>query len=161
MDSSKKILLDRIKHKMQLGNFKAAYKLLVPLLEEKNPEALFLFSTFSVHGTETEDEFEERSIKLLHEASDAGYAPATYALAACYDNGDIVEKDSVKAAALYQKASEAGYSKAKVCHGLNLYYGSYGINRNRQEALALIKQAILEKAEGAIEIYEQLKEQLE
>jgi TPR repeat protein len=158
-NSSIKGILQKAKQKLKMGDCKNAYLLLEPLLSQKNPEALFLYSTFSLHDMETDSQFEVRSINLLKEASEAGYAPATYALAVCYEYGDLIEQNCILAATLYKKAAEAGYSKAKLDHGLNLFYGSNGIPKEKHLGLTLIKQAILERVDGAAEILGQLEKQ--
>ncbi len=56
-----------------------------------------------------------------------GYAPAIYSLAVCYDLGDLVTRDADKASLLFKQAAELGHSKAKLNHGLDLFYGSNGI----------------------------------
>lgn len=151
-------ILREARDKLAIGNCRAAYKLLTPLLKEKNPEALFLYSTFSISGTETDADFDERRLRLLEASSSAGYAPAMYELAACFDIGDLVEKDAVKASALYKKAAEAGYAKAKLSHGLNLYYGSNGILKDEVLGLSFIGQAVNENVEGADEVLQQIKQ---
>jgi len=151
-------IIKRASEELNSGDCRVAYKLLQPLIEKKIPAALFLYSTFSCYGTETIKEFEARSVNLLRETSDMGYPPAMFALAACYDTGDLVEKDSIKAAILCKKASDAGYSKAKIYHGLNLFYGSNGIPKNKKLGLDLIKQAVKENADGAAEVLEEIKE---
>jgi TPR repeat protein len=91
---------------------KAAYELLEPLIAERNAAALFLYACFSISGEETDEEFDARRIKLLRETASLGYAPAIYQLAMCYEIGDLVERDTVLASALYKQAAEAGYPKS-------------------------------------------------
>jgi len=131
---------------------KEAYELLAPLLDKRDPAAMFLYSTFSISEVESESNFEKRRINLLRLASEAGYAPAIYELAVCYDLGDLVEKNSTLASTLYEKAAKAGYAKAKLYHGLNLFYGSHGVKKNELEGLSLIKQAADEDVDDANEI---------
>jgi TPR repeat protein len=151
-------ILRKARDKLAIGSCGAAYKLLIPLLEEMNPEALFLYSTFSISGTESNADFDERRIRLLESSSRVGYAPAICALAACYDIGDLVERDVVKASSLYKKAAEAGYAKAKLSHGLNLYYGSNGISKDEVLGLSLIRQAVNENVEGADVVLQQIEQ---
>jgi TPR repeat protein len=150
-------ILREARDKLAIGSCRAAYKLLIPLLDEKNPEALFLYSTFSISGTETDADFDVRRIELLEASSSAGYAPAMYELAICFDIGDLVARDVVKASSLYKKAAEAGYAKAKLSHGLNLYYGSNGMQKDEILGLNFISQAVSESVEGAGEVLRELK----
>jgi TPR repeat protein len=138
MDSN---VVEKARELIEMGNFESALELLRPLIESKNPSALFLYSMFSLSATETEEAFEKRSIECLQIAAAAGYAPACYALGACLEVGDMIEKDSVRAACLFQQASDAGYSNAKFRHGLNLYYGSNGVEEDKKRAMSLIHQA--------------------
>lgn len=150
-------VLEKAKQLIEVGECRKAYKLLEPLVDEGMPEAQFLYSTFSISKKESIEQFEERSISLLQSASNAGYAPAMYALAVCYDTGDIVASDANKASSLYREAAEAGHPKAKLSHGLNLFYGSNGIKKDEENGLVLIKQALAEGVEGAMESLEQAR----
>jgi TPR repeat protein len=149
------VVLGKAMQLIEVGECQKAYKLLAPLLDEGMPEAQFIYSTFSVSGEESIEQFEKRSISLLELASNAGYAPAMYALATCYDAGDIVARDEGKASSLYRKAAELGYPKAKLSHGLNLFYGSNGVIKNQENGLCLMKEALTEGVEGAMEEIEQ------
>lgn len=152
-------VIQKAREMIEVGECRKAYKLLAPLLAEKNPEAQFLYAKFSISGTESVEDFEARSISLLQASSAAGYAPAMYALAACYDSGDLVARDAVRASMLYEKAAEAGYPKAKLSHGMNLFYGANGIRKNEEHGLALIEQAIAENVDGAVEALEQIMDE--
>lgn len=142
---------------IEIGKCEKAYEILKPLLLQKNSEAIFLYSQFSLSKMETEEEFEKRSVALLQIAARAGFPPAIYALAVCYDTGDLQEKDASLASELFLKAAEAGYSKAKLSHGLNLYYGSNGITKNHVLGLKFIRQAVDEKVEDAHKILTELE----
>ena len=133
------------------GDCAKAYDLIAPLLAEGNPEALFLYSHFSISGVESEKEFEKRSIEMLKTAAGAEFLPAIYSLAVCYELGDRVAMDKAHAANLFKKAAEAGYSKAKVSHGLNIYHGSYGVAKDAVLGFELIKEAALEGCDEALE----------
>lgn len=140
------------KLKMKDGRYGDAYGVLKPLIEARIPEALFLYSTFSPsEEMETDDEFEDRSIYLLTEAAKLGYLPAIYALGVCYDNGDLVGADKNRAAILYEEAAKAGYAKAKFRHGLNCFYGSFGIKEDKNFGMNLIEQAASEGVADAID----------
>lgn len=156
VDMTTKKIIEQARNMIEIGECGEAYKLLSPLLVKKIPEALFLYSTFSISGTETDAQFEKRSAYLLQTAAEAGYAPAIYALAVCYDNGDLVDADEEKAAFLYKRAAESGHAKAKLYHGLNLFYGSNGMPEDKHQGLILIKEAAADHVESAIEFLEQL-----
>lgn len=61
------------------------------------------------------------------------------------------------AAELYKKAAELGYSRAKLSYGLDLYYGSSGIKKNRMLGLKFIRQAMEDNVEGADVGWKKLK----
>lgn len=128
-----------------------------PLIEKNDPSALFLYAHFSISSSETEVEFDERRIGILRFLNDIGYAPGIYELGVCYEVGDLVERDQILSSALYKKAAEFGYSKAKLSYGLDLYYGSNGIKKNEALGLDFIKQAVDDNVEGAATKWNELK----
>jgi TPR repeat protein len=149
-------LIGQAKGLIEVGDCQAAYDLLLPLLAENRPEAMFLYATFSISRLETEDEFECRSFRLLQKASEQGYAPATYALGVCFETGDLVEQDLKRASALYRSAADSGYPQAKLSHGLNLFYGSHGVLKDKVRGLALVNEAVAEGVDGADRALDQL-----
>ena len=68
----------------------------------------------------------------------------------------MVERDVALASALYTQAAEAGYPRAKLSYGLNLFYGSHGMQKDESLGLAMIKQAAAEHVDGAIEALEKV-----
>lgn len=155
-NSDQNSILEQAKEALDSGDCRQAYTLLLPLIYKREPEALYLYSTFSICGTETEKEFDERRIQLLHAAADAGYPNAIYSLGICYEIGDLVKKDVVLASSLFKKAAEAGHAPAKLSHGLDLFYGSNGIKKDEPNGLELIRQAADENVEEASEILQQI-----
>jgi TPR repeat protein len=146
--------IDRAKSLINEGEFIAALSILNPMLEKKVPEAQFLYSTFGITSLETVEQFEDRSINILTELSRSAYPPAMYALACCYENGDRVDRDSERAAALYKRAAELGFPSAIFRHGLNVYYGSNGITKDESHGLNLIRKASCLGVEEAAEFLE-------
>lgn len=146
MDSK---IITKARGLVEMGNYIDALKLLHPLIERKEPAALFLYSTFSVDENESDDAFERRSIDCLKAAAEAGYAPACYSLGACLEVGDMIDKNPILAASFFKQAADSGYAKAKFRHGLNLYYGSNGIVEDKISAISLIHQARNENVQEA------------
>lgn len=126
------------------GNLKLADKLLKPFVRVEYPEALFLYSQFSLDKNISHKEFDEHCLRLLNKAADLEYAPAIYTLATYYQIGEIVEKDKLKANKLFEKAADLKYSKARLEHALNLYYGDVGIEKNVGQANIYMIQAASE-----------------
>ncbi|MBC5768612.1 tetratricopeptide repeat protein [Ramlibacter albus] len=133
--------LSQVRAEMERGEFKRASRLLAPLVRDGVPEALFLYSTFSIAGSESDAEFEKRSLELLTRSAQAGYPPALYALGACYDAGDLVERDTYRAAALFKEAADRGHAKAMFLHGLNLMAAINGMPSLPVDGLELVKSA--------------------
>jgi TPR repeat protein len=92
---------------IESGDCDEAYRLLKPFIEQGRAEALFLFSKFS-RQSETDDEFERRSLECLKRAANANYPPALYALGVCYDLGELTVRDPIKAARLFESAANGG-----------------------------------------------------
>jgi TPR repeat protein len=158
-DTSTTDVIEQARVAIDMGDCQIAYDLLRPLLDDQNPAAQFLYATFSISETESDEEFEARSIYLLQLASDAGYAPAMYALAVCLDSGDMIAVDPVRASALYKKAAEVGYPKAKLSYGLDLIYGSNGIPKDKRLGIVMIEQALAEGVDGAAEVLDRLSKE--
>lgn len=145
--------IDAAKQLMDPGDYSAASRRLTELVEQKVPEALFLASTFSTSSSESDEQFERRSLEMLRESANLGYLPAMYALANCYEVGDLVEQDSAAAMLWYKRASEGGDDRAKFRYGLALLSGVGGT----QDALLgtkLINEAADAGVEGASEALE-------
>lgn len=94
---------------MERGEYSDALQALLPLIEAKDPEAIFLASTFSVGDSESEEDFEVRSFKMLKESAELGFPKAMLALANCYEFGDLVERDKERAAYWFKRVSDLGY----------------------------------------------------
>jgi TPR repeat protein len=154
MDNHSENMISAARRSIELGDYSGALLQLRPLLDSEVPEALFIFSTFSIAGTETDSEFERRSLKLLRRASELGYPPAIYALGVCYEAGDLISADLNKAATLFEAAARLGYSKAKFRFGLNVFYGTAGTPRDEESGLRLIREAAGEGVEEAHEYLE-------
>ncbi|MDH0339877.1 tetratricopeptide repeat protein [Metapseudomonas otitidis] len=137
MTTKLKIARNHLEH----GRLSSALKILKPLSEAGNAEAMFLHSTFSIAKTENDEEFDSRRLTLLKKSADLGFPEAIYELAVCYDTGDLVDQDQEHAAKLFEKACIGGFPHAEFMHGLNLYYGYHGITRDENAGLKLIRRA--------------------
>lgn len=148
--------LDDAAKEIEQGDCSLAYEILQPLINDENPEALYLFSMFSLPNNETIEDFEQRSVRLLTKAAAYEYPPAQYALGVYYDGGDLVKQDKMKAAMLFKSAAISGYSKAKLSYGLDLYYGSNGIPKDVDLGLDYIRKAAEAGIEEAVETLDDL-----
>ncbi|MCU9948864.1 tetratricopeptide repeat protein [Pseudomonas sp. PDM13] len=153
MSEKLKIARDHLEH----GRLNSALKILKPLSEAEDAEAMLLYSTFSIAGTENDEEFNSRRLVLLEKSSALGFPEALYELAICYDTGDLVEQDSEYAAKLFEQACNGGFPHAKFAHGLNVYHGSHGISKDKESGLKLILAASETGVPEAREFLEKLK----
>ncbi|UTW46343.1 sel1 repeat family protein [bacterium SCSIO 12696] len=151
-------ILDDAKKEIEQGDCSLAYKILQPLINDENPEALYLFSMFGLSNGESIEEFEKRSVRLLTKAAGFEYPPAQYALGVYYDGGDLVEQDKLKAAMLFKAAAINGHSKAQLSYGLDLFYGSNGVKKDHILGLKYIQKAAEAGVEEAAEVLSELKE---
>lgn len=134
------------------GNLEELYALLFPYLEQGDPYAQFLYSSFSLESTnETEPEFEERSMQLLIKASEGGVAEASYRLGVIYLYGDFVDTNSNSSSEYFERAIAQGHSHSKFTYGFSLYYGSSGVNQDKARGLKLLEEAAKEGIELAAE----------
>lgn len=128
------------------GDWSAAKILLAPLVEIRDPEAIFLWSMLSP-ANEADDEFEIRHVAQIRDAAAMGYIPAIYTLGFCHRFGDGVARDVALAASLFQVGAEAGYPAAQYEYGLALLHG-IGARQDLSEAARLIRAA----ADGGDEV---------
>ena len=152
MDEITSALILSARQEMEVGNYSAAFRILWPLVQNDCAEALFLYSTFSVAGSESDADFEQRSLAMLGRAAELGYAPASYALGVCYESGDLVAAaDPERAGKLFESAAATAHPNAMYRHGLNLISGSNGIPRNASMGLRLVQEAAQNGVEDAVE----------
>ena len=132
------------------GEVEALYDLLLPYLEQNDPYAQFLYSSFSLESTgETDDEFESRSINLLESASVGGVAEASYRLGVIYLYGNSADQSSKSASDYFERAIAQGHLYSKFTYGFNLYYGIGDVKQDKSRGLVLLEQAAREGLELA------------
>lgn len=137
---------------LENGEVEALYELLSPYLEQNDPYAQFLYSSFSLESTgETDEEFEARSMKLLEAASEGGVAEASYRLGVMYLYGDFVAGSSKSSSDYFERAIAQGHSHSKFTYGFNLYYGSGDVKQDKTRGLKLLEEAAQEGVELARE----------
>ena len=141
--------LAQARQALEQGYLETAAELLKPLVDAQDAEALFLRSTFSLPGEESESMFEKRSLQFLKRSAELNYAPALYALGVCYSIGDLVSKNERQATQYFKTAAALGYSKAKYEHGRNLLYGAPGLNKQVESGWQLIREAAADDVEDA------------
>lgn len=159
-DRSDQSIIDEAKALLKAANYssdfelhedlrKRALALLAPLVERKQPEALYLSIRVS-HDPQDPEYTEEKArdlfLSLLREAAEAGSIEAKFRLACELDE----DKTREEASKLFQEAAEAGHAYAMWVHGLNLYGGT-GLPQNKEKGIEFILKAADLKFEGAIQ----------
>ncbi len=98
-----------------------------------------------------DDESEERfdkAIELCQQVIDAGY-DKEYGLGQCYEKGEIVKKDEVKAVEYYQRAADVGNPYTNYNLGI-CYYNEIGIESSYENALECYSNAAARGHAGVI-----------
>ncbi len=132
------------------GSVLDLYQLLKPFIASEDPFALYLFSTFSLpEFNETDDEFSCRSIKLKREASQHGFAEASYQMAVNHLYGDDVEQSYRKSTEYFELAVSQGHTHSKFTYGYSLYHGTNEVKLNQVRGICLLKEAAQEGSVGA------------
>lgn len=135
---------------LENGEVDALYELLSPYLEQSDPYAQFLYSSFSLESTgETDEEFEVRSMRLLESASEGGVAEASYRLGVMYLYGDFVDASSKNSGDYFERAIAQGHSHSKFTYGFNLYYGYGDVKQDKSRGVRLLEEAAREGVELA------------
>lgn len=130
---------------LENGEVEALYKLLSPYLDQSDPYAQFLYSSFSLESVgETEEEFEARSMRLLETASEGGVAEASYRLGVIYLYGNFVDNSSKSSSDYFERAIAQGHSHSKFTYGFNLYYGFGDVKQDKTRGLTLLEEAAQE-----------------
>jgi len=55
----------------------------------------------------------DKAIPMLQELADEGYMPAQFHLGWCYENGEGVQKNYIKAFEWYRKSAKQGFTMAR------------------------------------------------
>lgn len=121
------------------------YVTLYSLLKAFQPDALFLYSKYSVVGNESNEKFEGRSVSLLTKASTLGHTGANFVLAGYHDASDMGLMDKPYAAQLCTRAADASRLTAKLIQDLDLSYGADGISQDEALGRRLTEEVAQEK----------------
>lgn len=135
----------RAYHMLKTGrNLKGLFKIIKPYVTAKDPDALYIYSCFSLpEWGETEESFFTRRFKYLRFAAQAGHAEAIHELGLIFHTGyGGIEQDKRKAAQHFKVAAEKGHSMSKLYYGLDLFYGSCGIEKDENLGISFVHQAV-------------------
>lgn len=131
------------------ARFDEAERLLTPQFVNKNVEAEYLLSGFSLDG-ESQSDFNIRSLDSLKRLSSMNYPDAMYELGVAYDTGDGVDLNKQRAADLFAKAAIANHPKAKWIHGIALVHDKSSSTEIINLGISLIKSSAEDHFEGAL-----------
>lgn len=135
----------RAYHLLKTGrNFKGLFKLIKPHILAKDPDALYIYSCFTLpEWNENDATFFKRRFKYIRLAAKAGHLEALHEAGLVYHTGfGGVEQDKRKAAQIFKAAAEKGHPASKLFYGLDLFYGSCGIEKDESLGISYVTQAV-------------------
>lgn len=144
-------LLDTARRHLKHDRFTEASAVLVPLVANENPEALYLGASYS-WDNETVQAFESRYLDWITRAAKQDFPPALFVLGVCYNTGDLVNIDKHKAAQLFKRAAELKHAASEYTHAIDLLYGTNGIEKNEAMGIKFLLKAKEHKFQGAFEL---------
>ena len=144
-------LLDIARDHLKADQFAEASSVLMPLIADGNPEALYLGACYS-WGDETAEAFDRRCLDWLTKSAMQEYPPALFVLAVCYNTGDLVSVDKAKAAQLFKRAAELKHAASQYTHAVDLLYGTSGIEKNELMGFKYLLESKEAKFQGAFEL---------
>lgn len=108
--------------------FARYFDVIFSMAESEDSEAMYIISYYyshgacieaieSIHGIQTDEECEKKSIYWLEKSANGGYAFAQWLLGSYYENGHIVETNLQKAEQWYEAAVKQDFYKAKISLG--------------------------------------------
>ncbi|TMA83141.1 MAG: sel1 repeat family protein [Deltaproteobacteria bacterium] len=144
-------LLDIARDHLKADQFAEASSVLMPLIADGNPEALYLGAWYS-WGDDTAEAFERRYLDWLTKSAMQEYPPALFVLGVYYNTGELVSVDKAKAAQLFKRAAELKHAASQYSHALDLLYGTNGIERNEAMGFKYLLESKEAKFRGAFEL---------
>jgi len=135
------------------------HKLLDELIANSNSDALVASALFSLE-TETKEEFDQRHIHLLINASEQNNPLALYSLGVYFDIGEFFQEDKKQAMKLFKQSAELNMPQAMYVYGVMIYYGTGGAIQDKKLALKYLNDAVSMDSEQAKDFLEFIKEEL-
>lgn len=135
----------RAYHLLRTGrNFKGLFKIIKPHVLSKDPDALYIYSCFTLPEWKEDDvSFFKRRFKYLRFAAQGGHLDALYEVGLIYHTGfGGVEQDKKKAAQIFKSAAEKGHGTSMLYYGLDLFYGSCGFDKDESLGISYVSQAV-------------------
>jgi TPR repeat protein len=143
-------VLDDARACINAEKFEEAYRLLMPLIAAGNAEAMYLGAGFSL-ANEKSEEYERRHLELIVQSAGKDYPPALYVIGVYHDTGEMVSVDKAKAAQFFKRAAELKHAHSQCIHGIDLLYGTNGIEKDEQRGIQYILESAKAKFRGALE----------
>tara|TARA_R110002096_G_scaffold158845_1_gene324382 strand:+ start:917 stop:1510 length:594 start_codon:yes stop_codon:yes gene_type:complete len=113
------------------GDYKAAFKEMLPLAEQGNIDAQWHIGLMYSNG-EGVPENDKTAVKWYTLAAEQGYDKAQYNLGNMYNNGRGVPENDKTAVKWYTLAAEQGYAFGQAMLGLMYQYGKGVLTDNRR-----------------------------
>gem|GEM_PF-1461967 len=124
------------------GDYKTAYKTLLPLAKKGNPVAQRYIGAMYRRGRGLQKDYSEAA-KWYRKAADQGHVGAQNDLAFMYMRGRGVPKDLKEAMRWYRKAAEQGHAKAQTNLAI-AYLRGQGVPKNYSEGLKWCRTAAVQ-----------------
>ncbi|EXX62345.1 uncharacterized protein OCT59_007117 [Rhizophagus irregularis] len=109
------------------------------LINQSNPDYIFLLGYFNYLGIETEID-EKKAFDLFISVSEQNHTLTQYYVGLCYEFGRGTVKNGKLAFEYYEKVANKGYASGKFKIGY-FYKNGIGTNVNKQKTIELYKQA--------------------
>jgi len=119
-------------YQLNRGEFKAAIKLLVPLIDEGYAPAEYQLALIYLKGLGTPKN-PNKAVELFTKAAEKNYPDAQFELANLYYEGKMVKKDLKKSFELTEKAAKKGLASAQYNLGVK-YYNGDGVRQDYYQA---------------------------
>jgi hypothetical protein len=113
------------------GDYKAAFKEMLPLAEQGNIDAQFWIADMYDSGKGV-PENDKAAVKWYTKAAEQGYAKAQYRLGSMYYDGEGIPQNYKTAAKWYTKAAGQGIASGQGILGLMYEYGDGVLTDNRR-----------------------------
>ncbi|WP_306517915.1 tetratricopeptide repeat protein [Rheinheimera sp.] len=131
------------------GNYEQGLKILLPIAEKGDPDALYGVGILYKEGWGAEKDL-DKAVSFYEKAAEKGHVGAIFDLGWAYQTGQGKDKNYSKSAELYEKAATKGHPVAM--YGLGgLYLNGLGVDKDVVKAEHWYKQSAAAGYPPAIE----------
>lgn len=121
--------------------------LLKPIQNIDNPHIQYLSDycfgceAINPEDKKSDEELDIARVQYLKKYADLKVPDAMYHLGIHYWNGEGVEQDEHETGRLWAKSASLGHGITILAHGINMFYGRFGVRKDQKNGLKLMKQA--------------------